>query len=690
MKGNTLLLLRFALLACAIFSAKPARAGQPVSLPYILHDDFGSTWDVQYDGSIGDGGNDLYDGGGRIFINNAAQYVSPNQQAVFDAAHNELTFPPMPMGPVTVSRRVACFKTLGCIRFIETLENTGPSPVHIQLRAYFNLGGTVQQAIPLLDEKRPGRQPVGYAFGDQNNGVAMIGAGRGSKVLPRFQYQQNNDNIDCFYEIDVPARSTVAVVHCQLRRKVPPSAAEAWKSLSERELLKDLPKDLRKRIVNFPGGDAFIGDIEILRGDVLDVLELRGGDAYRGMVKIDAFRLQTIYGPITLPADNVICLINVGTYRPTQLLVTADGDVFGGRLDITSLKLQLTSGQYTNIPLSQITRLGFHRRPGEVEEWNLDTKSLALLRTGERLRINIPPAELNLATPSGLIRLNPAIISSVVFASDENVVPQVHLVDGSKLSGLLSLPAFDLALAKSAYSQPPVNGSLSASVEQRVRIPSASLLRMNFVPEQEPDALPSTLTLTNQDVLYSQLTGSLALETRFDTLHIEGSQIKQLRHTSAGALDIQITLWDDSTLSGKLVETHLTCLLRCGVTLRIPIALVEEYHQPLPQPSPKIIQRIHQVARDLDADEFRQREWAQEQILSIGPSVLSILKQIQKTAPPEAVRRIEVITLKLTRELEKPGPNGMTRPDEDEGIFDNGPNQMPGMILQNPGVIIDW
>src|SRR6266571_1003993 len=55
--------------------------GAAVQLPYVFHDDMGSNWDVQYDGSIGDGGNDLYDGGGRLFINGSAQYQSPNQQA---------------------------------------------------------------------------------------------------------------------------------------------------------------------------------------------------------------------------------------------------------------------------------------------------------------------------------------------------------------------------------------------------------------------------------------------------------------------------------------------------------------------------------------------------------------------------------------------------------------------------------
>src|SRR5437762_223149 len=142
-----------------------ADSTSPVQLPYIFHDDMGSTWDVQYDGSIGDGGNDLYDGGGRLFINNAAQFQSPSQQAMLDAAHNELTFPPAPMAGVNVSRRVAVFPAINTVRFVEVIENPTAAAIKVQLRCYFNMGGSVQAAVPLVDERRPARQPVGYAIG---------------------------------------------------------------------------------------------------------------------------------------------------------------------------------------------------------------------------------------------------------------------------------------------------------------------------------------------------------------------------------------------------------------------------------------------------------------------------------------------------------------------------------------------
>src|SRR4051812_11301389 len=118
----TRVVLSLAVLLLGLNACAAEVAGQPVQLPYVFHDDAGSTWDVQFDGAIGDGGNDLYDGGGRLFLNNASQYQSPNQQAMLDPARNELTFPPAQLNGLNVSRKVACFQTLGAIRFTEILE----------------------------------------------------------------------------------------------------------------------------------------------------------------------------------------------------------------------------------------------------------------------------------------------------------------------------------------------------------------------------------------------------------------------------------------------------------------------------------------------------------------------------------------------------------------------------------------
>ncbi len=630
----------FIMLLCGVlFSFRCVAQEQTVSLPHVFGDDSGSNWDVQFDGSIGDGGNDLYDGGGRLFIDNGAQYQSPNQQATLDAARNELTFPPMQMGAVNISRRVAVLAAISTVRFTEVLENPTGAAVKVQLRCYFNMGGAVQQAVPLTDDKR-GHAVVGYALGDQNNAVAMIGAGRTSKVQARFEYRVNDDNINIHYDVEVPAHQTVAIVHFQLRRRSANESAEAWKEVKEKDLLKNMSRDLRKRVVNFPSGDGFAGDLEVLRGEGLDIVEMRGGDSYRGTLKIDHFHLQTLYGPVNLPVEKVVSMINIGRYRPSQLLITEEGEVFGGRVDFDSVKVQLTGGQITTVPLAQITRLGYRRRPGEQDEWNFENKAAAYLRGGERVRVKLPTRAFNLATTSGPIQLDPKVIASIVFQGVDHNVPEVHLIDGTRISALLGASSFDMTLS-------------GLGVEQHACMPAASLLKFSFAAEQETDYLTAHFILANQDELIGTIGGTLSLETPFDTLHIEGNQIKKMTHTRSGDHDVTITLWDDSTLSGRLVESHVSCLLKCGVGIRVPVSLIDVYQQPLPFPSPLIIEQIRRIAKDLDADQWRTRDAAQTKLVALGPSAMSVLKQLRPGAPAESGQRIDLIMNRLTDELEK-------------------------------------
>jgi hypothetical protein len=180
------------------------------------------------------------------------------------------------------------------------------------------------------------------------------------------------------------------------------------------------------------------------------------------------------------------------------------------------------------------------------------------------------------------------------------------------------------------------------------------MLKFAFAPEPDGDDLAPALTLTNADTLVGTIGGTLSLETPFDTIHVEGDQVKAMTHARPGGdHDVQLTLWDDSTLSGRLTESRLACRLNCGVTVRVPVALVENYRQPLPAPSPVMVAKIRAIVRELDAEDWRTRDTAQARLVAIGPPVMSVLRQLQPTAPAEAARRIELIVDRLSAELNK-------------------------------------
>jgi hypothetical protein len=75
-----------------------------------------------------------------------------------------------------------------------------------------------------------------------------------------------------------------------------------------------------------------------------------------------------------------------------------------------------------------------------------------------------------------------------------------------------------------------------------------------------------------------------------------------------------------------------------------------------------MVNRIKQVVRDLDSSDWKVRDRAQSQILAIGPSVMSVLRKIQPTAPAEASQRIDLILHRLTLQLERDARGGADLP----------------------------
>src|SRR5581483_10049535 len=145
------------------------------------------------------------------------------------------------------------------------------------------------------------------------------------------------------------------------------------------------------------------------------------------------------------PVDKVIGIINVGQFRPRQLVVTADGQIFGGYLKKQTLELEMSSGQITRIPLSQISRVGYRKQPGEPQEWTFD-KPIVLMRSGDRIDVQLPKDPIEVVTRYGKLSLKPEQVAAVQLQSEENNVHEFQLTDGSRFAGLLTADAFEMKL----------------------------------------------------------------------------------------------------------------------------------------------------------------------------------------------------------------------------------------------------
>ena len=60
--------------------------------------------------------------------------------------------------------------------------------------------------------------------------------------------------------------------------------------------------------------------------------------------------------------------------------------------------------------------------------------------------------------------------------------------------------------------------------------------------------------------------------------------------------------------------------------------------------------RIKQLVADLNADDWKQRDRAEEGLKSMGPVAIGVLKQLGANQPPEAQQRIDSIVKELEKE----------------------------------------
>jgi hypothetical protein len=228
-------------------------------------------------------------------------------------------------------------------------------------------------------------------------------------------------------------------------------------------------------------------------------------------------------------------------------------------------------------------------------------------------------------------------------------VHEIQLADGSHFAGLLTADAFEMQLD-------------TGGAAQVVRFPASAIARIQLTNKvKESDDATPTIHLSNEDELNGVLVGKLKLDTSFDTIDVNAPELKSLTHAAeGGANDVQAVLWDGTSLSGQLEDQDVSCQLIGGVTLKVPVALVQDYQQPQPQPSASMVEQIKKVVEtDLTNEDWHVRDRARAQLMSMGPAVAAVLKQVRDQQPPEAQKTIDIILAELEKQR-KSGKIGAT------------------------------
>jgi hypothetical protein len=622
----------------------PAAGGGPgmVNLPYVVNDSSGNQWMIYQNGWLRQQGNmPLYSQAATLTVN--GQHVqSQVNQARQDDKTGEIIFDNLAAPNVTVTRRIKVNAEGGYVRYIDVFRNTQgqEQSLNIGFQTNFNYGVATSAMVP--DPKSKERQLAWVAQMQAGRALLEVYGGRGVKTIPTINFMPNNALVGATMQLSIPAGKEVALVHLHGTANSQEAAADFVESIRDAKLLADVPPAIRKLIVNFGAATGYVDDREILRGDLFDVVELRSGDVVKGTLKEPEFRLETFYGNVVLPADRIVAMMNIGQFRPRQLLVTVDGEVFGGKLAKETIDLELSSGQTTQIPLSQVARAGYRKRAGEPDEWTFD-KPMVILRSGDRVCIAAPAQPIEVLTRYGMLKLQPQSVAAIAFQAEDHGVHQIYLIDGSAFAGLVASPQLQTQLGGP-------NG-------QQVSFPSAAVRRLQLTSKiADPDDDTPTLTLSNNDTLVGTLSGKLKLDTAFDTIVLDAAEIRSLSRAADAGVDVQVTLWDQTTVSGQLQDPQITCALNCGITVSVPLALVEQYSNPMPTPSQSMVERIRTVVGRLSADDWKEREQAEQQLVQMGPIVTSVLREMLPSQPPEAQQRIESILKQLGKRSAAPQP----------------------------------
>ena len=605
-----------------------------VNLPHFLPDKTGNQWQIYQNGWFRQQGNvPVYSQGGQLIIDGNTPNMNNNMGRI-DGDTGEIILENMQANNLTVTRRIKVNADDGSLRIIDIFSGQGGAQqqVNVSLQTSLNFG--VQSAMTVNDPKAK-EQAIGWAAMTHGNRAAMewFGGTAGDDVQANVNWQQGNNMVSASYTLTIPADKPVAIVHVHQTAVSQQAAAELIEKIDPRTLLSDVPKDVRRLIVNVRTISPLLADLELLRGDALDVVELRNGDRVTGTLVDKSFNLKAPFGEIAVPADTVLGAFNIGEYRPRQLIVTTDGQVLGGTLGKETIEMSLPGGQTTAIPLRQVSRIGMRKRANEAEEVQL-TQPHAVLREGDRVAIAAPTAPLSIATRYGTVEVPAAAIAAVVFQDESSPVHVVRLADGTVLSGLVITPELDVTLA---------NGSA-------VKLPVANVLSLNIVPGELPeivkDETPVLRTIGN-DALVGTLTGQLELATAFDVLKLDASTVRGLTRGKGLSSDVQVTTWDGATLSGQLATDQLSLQLTSGITLNVPVSLLLNYDQPRPQASAIVLDQIKTIVADLNATDWKQRDLAEAQLVAMGPSVAAALRQLRTSQPAEVQQRIDSIVKQL-------------------------------------------
>lgn len=538
-------------------------------------DSQGFRWDVQASyGGINDGTNDAFDGGLYLFVNNA-QFSASSQFMIADGQEYVFT---NTMNALQVTRRVYINRELGAVRYLEIFQNRTDQLQKVAVEVRTDLGSTPQGIVandgkPLagaLAKEQVGIYAVSHG-GSRPSVAFLLADARDKKYRPNIR--TSSDDVFVTWQLEVPPKDTVVILHAVAQRNGN-NPVPAFEALYDRGFVHaQVPKDLRKKIVNFKVSPQLSGtplldsvsllaeDFDLERGDD-DLLWIDEETVIAGRVNADELIVTSRFGKTAVPWEDVAAIIGGADVDARMTLLLRNGEVLHGVISAKQMTLSSPDGIDVDINLS---KLGFLLARTSPKDNAVPAAAQLMLATasGQRLLItNSKDSILRAATPWG--ELNVPIDQVAYLAPDEETgfSQRVLLRDGTRLTLVPQPSLLEVNTLRFAAV------SLPAAQVQRI----CRLIRMKedadaSGQEQVPLA-PETptapfVTLAGENMLPGKLAfDSLTLHHDKGQELIKAVDIKEIRLVSTEGIQpiFEVKRRAGETLEGRLGVTHFRLL----------------------------------------------------------------------------------------------------------------------------------
>lgn len=544
----------------------------PTSSPVSLTDGRGQLWDIQYDGTVGDGTMDTFDGAVTIEVDGFQGSYSGMQFLLEDG--RTVAIPTVVIGRLMITRMIYISPDDGYARWVDVLDNPSNQPTTARVTYAFAMGSddgttlvTTTSGDALVDSDDRGwvSDDASEVGDDPAFGLIFGDDGTGAGAAPTAQFFAGNDMPTVSFSVDIPANGSAALVLLMTQRTTRVDAVQWLADTDPRSLMGDVSAP----VVNFSGvgGGPTFRISGLLRGSERDVVELRNGDRLEGTVTDKSWTVETAHGVVAVKLKDVAGLVAGEPGWGNDAVVLLRGEVLVGHLDAEPVTMQLPLGRKLTLPRETIARIGMRHR-GEAEESYTSTDDIALLVHGDRLQGKILTQSFGVATPYGNMGIDRDRVAGIDFRAEDGRLHRVRLADGSTISGIVDGPG---VVFRHHGGQ-----ELELALSELVALEVPGLL---IEPAIDPDA--PVVSLANGDTWYAQLvTETMPFRSTVGSFDLRLEEIRSLRILDTATGEAVVRLTDGGTLSGRLTTSSLSWRLVCGFEVTLPLSQLRDIEVP--------------------------------------------------------------------------------------------------------------